>query len=177
MLWQWLEGQRASGDLQEQMARKLAEMNGVSKSDRSLLTQSQDQVHELSSRIGALEARLAEIQNQHAALDTLYADISAGRGEVVLADIEQMLLTAAQQHPEVNFFAIEIVRKYQLFTATRMAVRKLSNVRVACADARLFVPRVPPASVQAVHVYYPDPWWKKRHKKPITMACATWSWT
>ncbi len=24
---------------------------------------------------------------------------------------------------------------------------------------------VPDASVRAVHVYFPDPWWKKRHKK------------
>jgi tRNA (guanine-N7-)-methyltransferase len=24
---------------------------------------------------------------------------------------------------------------------------------------------VPPASVAVVHVYYPDPWWKARHKK------------
>src|SRR5262249_12603712 len=23
----------------------------------------------------------------------------------------------------------------------------------------------PPASVQAIHVYFPDPWWKKRHHK------------
>jgi tRNA (guanine-N7-)-methyltransferase len=34
------------------------------------------------------------------------------------------------------------------------------------ADARLFLRDcVPPGSVQAVHVYFPDPWWKKRHRK------------
>jgi tRNA (guanine-N7-)-methyltransferase len=61
---------------------------------------------------------------------------------------------------------VEIVRKYQLFTATRLARRGLSNVRVACADARLLVRDwVPAASLQAVHVYFPDPWWKKRHHK------------
>jgi tRNA (guanine-N7-)-methyltransferase len=76
------------------------------------------------------------------------------------------LLTASQQFPEVNFFGIEIERKYQLFTATRLAKRKLQNVRVACADARLFLETcVPAGSVQAVHVYFPDPWWKKRHQK------------
>jgi tRNA (guanine-N7-)-methyltransferase len=76
------------------------------------------------------------------------------------------LLTAAQARPDVNFAGVEIVRKYQLFTATRLAKRKPSNVRVACADVRLFLPAcVATASLQAVHVYFPDPWWKKRHHK------------
>jgi tRNA (guanine-N7-)-methyltransferase len=76
------------------------------------------------------------------------------------------LVTAAQARQEINFVGVEIVRKYQLFTATRLAKRGLSNVRVACADVRLFLPRtVAAASLQAVHVYFPDPWWKKRHHK------------
>jgi tRNA (guanine-N7-)-methyltransferase len=76
------------------------------------------------------------------------------------------LVRAAQASPGVNFLGIEVVRKYQLFTATRLAKRGLANVRLALADARLFLrERVPSASVQAVHVYYPDPWWKKRHQK------------
>jgi tRNA (guanine-N7-)-methyltransferase len=75
------------------------------------------------------------------------------------------LLTAAQAHPEFNFAGVEIVRKYQLFAATRLAKRNLTNVRVACADVRLFLPRVPSSSLKAIHVYFPDPWWKKRHHK------------
>ena len=76
------------------------------------------------------------------------------------------LLTAAMANPDVNFFGIEIVRKYQLYTATRIAIRRLPNVRVACTDARILLrDRVSPRSVQAIHVYFPDPWWKKRHHK------------
>lgn len=76
------------------------------------------------------------------------------------------LLTAALGQPAVNFLGIEIERKYQLFTATRLAKRGLGNARVARADARAFLRDcVAPASVQAVHVYFPDPWWKKRHHK------------
>jgi tRNA (guanine-N7-)-methyltransferase len=76
------------------------------------------------------------------------------------------LLTAGQAHPEINFVGVEIVRKYQLFTATRLSKRGLHNVRVVCADVRLFLPRyVAAGSLQAVHVYFPDPWWKKRHHK------------
>ena len=76
------------------------------------------------------------------------------------------LVTAAQACPDVNFLGIEIVRKYQLFTATRMAKRGLANVRLVKADARAFLrDYVGDGSVRAVHVYFPDPWWKKRHLK------------
>jgi tRNA (guanine-N7-)-methyltransferase len=76
------------------------------------------------------------------------------------------LLNAALAYPEVNFAGVEIERKYQLFTANRVAKREMGNVRLAHADARSFLrERVPVASVQAVHVYFPDPWWKKRHQK------------
>jgi tRNA (guanine-N7-)-methyltransferase len=76
------------------------------------------------------------------------------------------LVTSGQGRPGVNFVGVEIVRKYQLFTATRLAKRSLRNVRVACGDGRLFLrDRVPAASLQALHVYFPDPWWKTRHHK------------
>jgi len=76
------------------------------------------------------------------------------------------LLNSALARPGVNFFGIEIVRKYQLFATTRFAIRGMSNVKTVCADARWVFRRfVPPASVAAVHVYFPDPWWKARHKK------------
>jgi tRNA (guanine-N7-)-methyltransferase len=76
------------------------------------------------------------------------------------------LLTAAHANPLTNYLGIEIVRKYQLYAATRLAKRELRNVRVACADARVFLrDRIAPESVQAVHVYFPDPWWKLRHHK------------
>ena len=76
------------------------------------------------------------------------------------------LATAAAARPDVNFIGIEVVRKYQLYAATRLAKRSLRNVRVACADARTVLrDRVAAQSVQAVHVYFPDPWWKARHRK------------
>jgi tRNA (guanine-N7-)-methyltransferase len=76
------------------------------------------------------------------------------------------LVTTATAHPEVNYLGIEIARGYQLFAATRVARRDLKNVRLALGDARVFLrDRVPGATVQAVHVYFPDPWWKQRHRK------------
>jgi tRNA (guanine-N7-)-methyltransferase len=76
------------------------------------------------------------------------------------------LVSSAPPQPETNYLGIEIARKYQLFTATRLAKRGLANVRLAKADARQFFrDHLEDASCQAVHVYFPDPWWKKRHLK------------
>lgn len=76
------------------------------------------------------------------------------------------LMTAGAARPETNYLGIEIVRKYQLFAATRLAQRELGNVRVACTDARPFLRDwVAAGSVARVHLYFPDPWWKKRHHK------------
>jgi tRNA (guanine-N7-)-methyltransferase len=76
------------------------------------------------------------------------------------------LVTAAQACPGRNFLGLEIARKYQLFTATRLAKRELRNVRLAKADARQFLrDHIAPSSCQALHIYFPDPWWKKRHVK------------
>jgi tRNA (guanine-N7-)-methyltransferase len=76
------------------------------------------------------------------------------------------LLTSALARPKTNFFGIEIARKYQLYATSRFAIRNLKNVKTVCADARWVLRQfVPVASVAAIHVYFPDPWWKARHKK------------
>ena len=96
-IWQWLDGHRAINGMQEQLAKKIAEMDGGSKANQILLAQSQDQVRELSAKVLVMETRYAEAQNQYAALETLYNDLSVSRDETALAEVEQMLLTAEQQ--------------------------------------------------------------------------------
>ena len=76
------------------------------------------------------------------------------------------LVSAGQARPGTNFLGVEIERKYQLLAATRLARHGLRNVRLACADARSFLrDRLPSGGLQVVHVYFPDPWWKTRHRK------------
>ena len=96
-LWQWLDGHRAIGDMQQQLARKIAEMDGASKANQVLLAQEQGEVRELSAKVAMLEARYAESQNQRAALEALYNDLSVSRDETALAEVEQLLLIAGQQ--------------------------------------------------------------------------------
>lgn len=76
------------------------------------------------------------------------------------------LATSATTNPETNYFGIEIIRKYQLYATSRLARRNLTNAKTCCADAaRILRNHVDESSVHAVHVYFPDPWWKARHKK------------
>ena len=85
-------------------------------------------------------------------------EIGPGRGEVLRA--------FARDRPEVNFFAIEFVRGAAAALAERCRTDGLANVRVLAADAGFVVGHlVPDASVAAYHVYFPDPWPKRRHRK------------
>jgi uroporphyrin-3 C-methyltransferase len=62
-----------------------------------LVKQEQDTVRELAAKTALLEARFAETQDQRDALESLYNDMSVSRDETALADVEQLLLIAAQQ--------------------------------------------------------------------------------
>lgn len=76
------------------------------------------------------------------------------------------LRRATAANPEHNFLGIEIAFKYARFAAANLLRDGLTNGVVASCDAlKVFRELVPDASLEAVHVYFPDPWWKKRHKK------------
>jgi tRNA (guanine-N7-)-methyltransferase len=76
------------------------------------------------------------------------------------------LINAATAQPTRNFVGVELARKYARAAAERVAKRGLRNVRVIQGDARrLLAGFLAAGSLRAVHVYFPDPWWKLRHKK------------
>jgi len=76
------------------------------------------------------------------------------------------LTAAAAGDPHADFLGIEIVGRYARFTAARLSKRGLANARIVEGDAqRFFAQWLPDDSLRAVHVYFPDPWWKARHKK------------
>jgi tRNA (guanine-N7-)-methyltransferase len=80
------------------------------------------------------------------------------------------LRNAAADRPEVDFLGIEIAGKYARFAAAGLAKAGLRNALVVDGDAvRLFHELLPDGSLAAVHVYFPDPWWKQRHRRRRVM--------
>jgi len=75
------------------------------------------------------------------------------------------LQNAAIARPEHDFLGVEVSGKYARFTAARLAKRQVANAVSVHGDGlRLFRELVPDSSLAAVHVYFPDPWWKRRHR-------------
>ncbi len=75
------------------------------------------------------------------------------------------LANAARDHPDRNYLGVEITKKYARLTAERLVKQKIENAKIWAGDIRTVMPRITDFSLLAVHIYFPDPWWKKRHKK------------
>lgn len=91
-------------------------------------------------------------------ISPVHIEIGFGKGT--------FLVSQAQAQPEVDFLGIEWARKYYLYAVDRIGRWGLKNVRLTRTDAADFVTRlVPDQNVTCYHIYYPDPWPKKRHHK------------
>lgn len=76
------------------------------------------------------------------------------------------LLEEAKTRPEVNFVGVEYAKAFWRFAADRMRRHGVQNVRLVHVEAGLFLRNfVPAGSLRQVHIYFPDPWPKKRHHK------------
>ena len=81
------------------------------------------------------------------------------------------LSSATRSHPLTNFVGIEVSRKYARFAAAKLAKAETPNGMIVHGDALLcFRTHIRDESVTAVHVYFPDPWWKKRHRRRRVMS-------
>lgn len=93
-----------------------------------------------------------------------------GRAAPVILEIGfgngETLATTAAAHPENNYLGIEVHRPGAGSLLRRIEAGELNNVRVMLGDAKeILEQRVADASLTAVHLFFPDPWPKKRHHK------------
>jgi tRNA (guanine-N7-)-methyltransferase len=92
------------------------------------------------------------------ASERLELEIGSGHGGFALA--------FGARHPDRALVAIEQRRKFASDVAARARRRSLGNLLVLQGDARILAPRLFAAgSLAAVHVHFPDPWWKRRHHR------------
>ena len=88
----------------------------------------------------------------------LVLEIGSGMGETT-AEI-------ARAHPEVDFVAVEVHGPGVGSLLNRIDKDKLANVRVVRHDAvEVLEHMVADGSLAALHLFFPDPWPKKRHHK------------
>jgi tRNA (guanine-N7-)-methyltransferase len=76
-----------------------------------------------------------------------------------------------ERHPELPFVALEWEAEFAFYAAERLARRPaIKHARVVLGDAAPFLRDfLPESCARAFHVYFPDPWPKKRHHKHRTM--------
>lgn len=76
------------------------------------------------------------------------------------------LLNQAKAQPDINLLGIERAGKFYRYGVDRIGRWALSNVRIIRTDAATFLANfLPDNSIDCFHVYFPDPWPKKRHHK------------
>ena len=93
-----------------------------------------------------------------------------GRAAPVVVEIGfgmgQATATIAAAHPEIDFVGIEVHPPGVGALLQRIDEAGLANVRIVQHDAvEVLESMVAPASLFGVHVFFPDPWPKKRHHK------------
>jgi len=87
-------------------------------------------------------------------------ELEVGSGKGLFLD------TASAARPDRNFLGAELAVGYARLCAARLARRAALNARMIQGDATWLVRGLlPDACLATIHVYFPDPWWKARHRK------------
>ena len=88
----------------------------------------------------------------------VHIEIGSGKGT--------FLVNQARARASDNFLGIEWARKYYRHAVDRIGRWGLANVRIIRTDAAVFLADfISDSSVECFHIYFPDPWPKKRHHK------------
>ena len=88
----------------------------------------------------------------------LVLEIGSGMGETTIE--------IAKAHPEVDFVAVEVHGPGVGSLLNRIETEKLANLRVVRHDALdVLEHMIADGSLAAIHLFFPDPWPKKRHHK------------
>ena len=120
---------------------------------------------------------------QRHALESLWVDYGVEPGETALdfsslfgrhasqhleigIGMGDALVEMAQADPQGNYLGIDVHRPGLGSVMQKAHARELKNLRVMSADAITVLQKnLPDASLDAVYLFFPDPWPKRRHHK------------
>ena len=107
---------------------RLSALDAADQTTRESLKDAQEDLREAQAKLTLLESRLAESQNQQAALEALYRELAPSRDEWALTEIEQVLQLASQQ--------IQLARS----VPSALAALQLADSKLQRLDRPQFVP-------------------------------------
>ena len=84
-------------------------------------------------------------------------EIGCGKGKY--------LLTRAMETPAINFLGLDRAGKWMMIGKKKSDKRNLANLIFLKAEVREFLERIAAGSIRGFHIYFPDPWPKRRHRK------------
>ncbi|HAN98105.1 MAG TPA: tRNA (guanosine(46)-N7)-methyltransferase TrmB [Planctomycetaceae bacterium] len=88
----------------------------------------------------------------------LEVEVGSGKG--------LFLVRAASERPDHDFVGVELAKQYARTCGAKLAKAGLTNALMISGDGVRFSDEfLADDSVAAFHVYFPDPWWKARHRK------------
>jgi uncharacterized protein HemX len=92
----WWAGER-TGRVERDLSRRVQDVERAGELAGAQLRAVSDALRDAQARAALLEAKLADLLGQQAQLRQLYDEIARNRGDLVLADVENSIMIAAQQ--------------------------------------------------------------------------------
>lgn len=86
----------------------------------------------------------------------LELEIGCGKGK--------FLIGRALESPERNFIGIDYAGKWMRVGEARSQQRQLKNLSFFKVEAWNFLKKFPDKTIEICHIYFPDPWPKRRHR-------------
>lgn len=126
--WNWYDTRRELGKVREEVTIKLRDNDLEGRESRTVARRAEEEARGVAAKFGVLEARISESQGQQVALEQLYQELSRGRDEWTLAEIEQTLGIASQQ--------LQLAGNIQ----GALAALQTADARLARSDRPQFIP-------------------------------------
>lgn len=114
--------------VKRETARRFAELQQAAATASETATRADAEARAARQQAAVVESRLAEVESQREALEQLYADLSRGRDEAVLVEVERLIMLGAQE--------LQITGN----VPTALAALQTADTRLARLDAPRFLP-------------------------------------
>lgn len=115
-------------NLKRETARRLGELQQATAAASETAVRADAEARAARQQSALLEARIAEVESQREALEQLYADLSSGRDEAVIVEVERLITLGAQE--------LQISGN----VPTALAALQTADARLARLESPRFVP-------------------------------------